>query len=75
LVNRARGADRRSVSLSLTPVARKLVPRLAALADENDEEFFKTLSPKQREAFLGTIKQLLEANGWSISKRGGDRMG
>jgi DNA-binding MarR family transcriptional regulator len=74
LVNRAEGADRRSVGLSLTPAARKLVPQLAKLADLNDEEFFKTLSPKQRDEFLGTIKQLLEANGWSIAKRGRDRM-
>ena len=74
LVNRSEGADRRSVGLSLTPAARKLVPQLAKLADQNDEEFFKTLSPKQREVFLGTIKQLLEANGWSIAKRGRDRM-
>jgi DNA-binding MarR family transcriptional regulator len=74
LVNRAEGADRRSVGLSLTSAAKKLVPHLAKLADQNDEEFFKTLSPKQRGEFLGTIKQLLEANGWSIVKRGRDRM-
>jgi DNA-binding MarR family transcriptional regulator len=74
LVNRSEGMDRRSVGLSLTPAARKLVPRLAKLADENDEDFFKTLSPKQREAFLGTIKQLLEANGWDIARRVQDRM-
>lgn len=73
-VNRSQGTDRRSVGLSLTSVARKLVPQLAKLADRNDEEFFKSLSPKQREVFLGTIKQLLEANGWSIAKRGRDRM-
>jgi DNA-binding MarR family transcriptional regulator len=74
LVNRSEGADRRSLGLSLTPTARKLVPQLAKLADQNDEEFFKTLSTKQREVFLGTIKQLLEANGWSIARRGRDRM-
>jgi DNA-binding MarR family transcriptional regulator len=74
LVDRSEGVDRRSLGLSLTPAARKLVPRLAKLADQNDEEFFQTLSSKQREEFLGTIKQLLEANGWSIAKRGRDRM-
>jgi DNA-binding MarR family transcriptional regulator len=74
-VNRAEGADRRSVELTLTPAAKRLVPQLAKLADQNDEEFFKTLSPKRRNEFLGTIQQLLEANGWSIAKRGRDRMG
>lgn len=75
LVDRSEGADRRSLGLSLTPAARKLVPRLATLADQNDEEFFKTLPPKRRAEFVGTLKQLLEANGWSIAKRGQDRMG
>ena len=74
LVKRSEGADRRSLGLSLTPAARKLVPHLANLADRNDEEFFKTLSPKQRGEFLGTIKQLLEDNGWTIAGRGRDRM-
>jgi DNA-binding MarR family transcriptional regulator len=74
LVIRSEGDDRRSLGLALTPVARKLVPQLAKLADENDESFFKTLSQKQRKEFLGTIQQLLDANGWKLSERGRDRM-
>jgi DNA-binding MarR family transcriptional regulator len=74
LLIRAKGRDRRSVGLTLTPAAIKLVPRLARLADENDEEFFHTLSAKQREEFLRTIKRLLDANGWDATKRGRDRM-
>ncbi len=74
LVIRSEGDDRRSLGLALTPTARKLVPQLAKLADQNDESFFKTLSPKQRNEFLGTIKQLLDANGWKLSERGRDRM-
>ncbi|HUA67922.1 MAG TPA: MarR family transcriptional regulator [Candidatus Saccharimonadales bacterium] len=70
LVNRDEGNDRRSLGLSLTPNAKKLVPKLAKHADLNDESFFKTLSQKQREEFLGTIKQLLDANGWKQSERG-----
>jgi DNA-binding MarR family transcriptional regulator len=70
LLNRTEGNDRRSVGLTLTPGAMKLVPQLAKLADENDEEFFHRLSPKRREEFLATIKQLLDANGWKSSERG-----
>ena len=74
LVIRAEGNNRRSVGLTLTPAASKLVPQLARLADENDREFFHTLSARQRQEFLGTIKKLLEANGWDATKRGRDRM-
>jgi DNA-binding MarR family transcriptional regulator len=74
LLIRAEGNDRRSVGLTLPPSAIKLVPQLARLADENDEEFFHTLPVKQREEFLKTIKRLLEANGWDAAKRGRDRM-
>ena len=74
LLIRAEGNDRRSVGLTLTPAAMKLVPQLARLADKNDEEFFHTLSVKQREEFLATIKRLLDANGWDATKRGRDRM-
>lgn len=74
LVKRSEGEDRRSLGLSLTPVARKLIPKLAALADENDQAFFKTLSAKQKKDFLATLQQLLKANGWDITKQGRDRM-
>lgn len=70
LLNRSEGKDRRSVGLALTPLAMKLVPQLAKLADENDEQFFHSLSAKQREAFMASIKQLLEANNWEKSKNG-----
>jgi DNA-binding MarR family transcriptional regulator len=72
LVNRSEGNDRRSVGLRLTPAARKLVPKLAMLADQNDESFFNSLPAKQRHEFLATIKQLLDANGWKKSERGRD---
>jgi DNA-binding MarR family transcriptional regulator len=74
LVIRSEGDDRRSLGLALTPTARKLVPQLAKLADENDESFFKTLSQKQCKEFLGMIKQLLDANGWKLSEHGRDRL-
>jgi DNA-binding MarR family transcriptional regulator len=72
LVNRSEGSDRRSLGISLTPTAEKLVPRLAKHAEENDEAFFSSLSEKQRQEFLAVIKQLLDANGWKHSERGRD---
>jgi DNA-binding MarR family transcriptional regulator len=74
LLIRSEGSDRRSVGLTLTPAASKLVPQLARLADENDGQFFRSLSGKQRKEFLSTIQQLLDANGWDATKRGQDRM-
>ncbi len=46
----ANAQDGRAHTLSLTPAARTLVPRLAALADRNDAEFFGGLTgPEQRQ--------------------------
>jgi DNA-binding MarR family transcriptional regulator len=74
LVSRTEGIDRRSLSLSLLPSGRKLVPKLAQLADANDKTFFSALSGKQQAELRATIEQLLTANGWSASARGKDRM-
>ncbi|MGA7156499.1 MAG: MarR family winged helix-turn-helix transcriptional regulator [Acidobacteriaceae bacterium] len=54
--------DRRYQTLALTPAGRDLVPQLAKLADDNDEEFFAALSPKQRKRLVTTLKKLVEAN-------------
>lgn len=67
-------ADKRFLRLSLTKEARGLVPELAGLAYDNDEEFFKALSDKERQELLRVITLLLKANGWDSSARGKDRM-
>jgi DNA-binding MarR family transcriptional regulator len=54
--------DRRYQTLALTAAGRSLVPKLAKLADENDEQFFAALSPKQRKRLVNTLKKLVEAN-------------
>ncbi|WP_158787181.1 MarR family winged helix-turn-helix transcriptional regulator [Granulicella sp. L46] len=54
--------DRRYQTLALTTAGRILVPTLANLADENDEQFFAALSPKQRKRLLNTLKKLVQAN-------------
>jgi DNA-binding MarR family transcriptional regulator len=74
LVNRAEGGDRRSMKLTLAPAGRRLVPELAKMADENDREFFQTLSPGRQQTLLCTMKDLLTANGWDPVKRGRDRL-
>lgn len=52
-------ADRRFQSLALTPAGRKLVPRLAAMADRNDAEFFGHLSASQRMELSHTLQEIV----------------
>jgi DNA-binding MarR family transcriptional regulator len=63
ITRRERGDDRRFQSIALTAVGRRLVPRLAALADQNDEEFFHPLSAGERAALIATMKKLVQAHG------------
>jgi DNA-binding MarR family transcriptional regulator len=55
--------DRRFQTLTLTLTGRRVVPRLAVLADRNDEEFFAAISAKERAALLATLHKLVQANG------------
>jgi DNA-binding MarR family transcriptional regulator len=54
--------DRRYQTLALTTAGKRLVPSLAKLADENDEQFFAALSPKQRKRLVNTLRKLVDAN-------------
>ena len=63
LLTRAEAAgDRRYQDISLTNAGRALVPQLAALADQNDEEFFRHLSRDERDALLSILKKLAHSN-------------
>jgi DNA-binding MarR family transcriptional regulator len=62
VVRRASTTDRRAQTLALTAQARQLVPELAALADQNDQEFFGQLSGAER-AFLKEVLQRLVEQG------------
>ena len=53
---------RRFQDIGLTAAGRALVPRLAALADQNDEETFQHLAPDEREPLVSTLKKLVAAN-------------
>lgn len=48
--------DGRGQTLSLKPSGRALAPRLAVLADDNDAEFFRALTPGER----GELERLLK---------------
>ncbi|AIL65438.1 HTH-type transcriptional regulator [Rickettsiales bacterium Ac37b] len=74
LIHRTAGEDRRSIGLTLTNTAEKLIPQLAKLADDNDKVFFKNLTSKQRKDFLLIIKQLLKDNGWTSTTHGNTRI-
>lgn len=50
--------DRRAQRLSLRPAGRRLVPKLAALADANDAEAFGYLDPRQRADLLTTLQAI-----------------
>ena len=52
--------DGRAQVVALKTSGRRLVPKLAALADENDSEAFGHLDPVQRTALLATLKGLAE---------------
>lgn len=62
ITRRDRSDDRRFQSIALTPAGRRLIPQLAALADQNDKEFFHPLSSAERTALIATMKKLVEAN-------------
>jgi len=63
VTRRERSDDRRFQSIALTAAGRRLIPRLAALGDRNDEEFFHPLSAGERAALVATMKKLVQAHG------------
>lgn len=56
---RANPDDKRAHTLVLNPEGRKIVPRLAALADENDEEFFGALAPEERRQLSRLLRKIV----------------
>jgi DNA-binding MarR family transcriptional regulator len=58
-----RSDDRRFQTIALTGAARRQIPQLAALADQNDEEFFHPLAARERAALIATMKKLVQAHG------------
>ena len=52
--------DKRAHTLALNGNGRALVPRLAALADKNDEEFFGTLTPDERRQLAQLLRRIVK---------------
>ena len=55
--------DRRWQALALTSAGRALVPKLAALADRNDAEFFGHLKASERIALIDAMKDIVRRHG------------
>lgn len=55
--------DGRVQRVSLTRAGRALVPKLAALADQNDAHFFGHLSAKERDALIDTLREVIRRHG------------
>lgn len=60
IVRKASRDDNRAQTLALTPQGMRLVPELAALADQNDAEFFDSLTRAERETLDRLLKQLVK---------------
>ena len=56
-------SDGRAHTLALTPKGRALVPKLAALADANDSEFFDHLTAKERASLLNILQSIVTKKG------------
>jgi DNA-binding MarR family transcriptional regulator len=56
-------ADRRYRSARITAAGKKLVPRLASLADANDAEFFGHLDPQSRRQLRETLREIIRRHG------------
>ena len=60
----AAGGDRRYQSVALTAKGKKLVPKLAQLADENDREFFGHLAGEELANLIHLLKDVVHRHGW-----------
>jgi DNA-binding MarR family transcriptional regulator len=63
VVCRVEKADRRYQTVTLSSAGRKLVPKLAKLADQNDQEFFGRLSEQQRADLFELLRKIVEIQG------------
>lgn len=55
--------DGRVQRVALTAAGRRLVPRLSALADENDAHFFGRLAPQTRDQLAQLLRELVREHG------------
>lgn len=55
--------DGRAQTLALSAAGARLVPKLAALADENERDFFTDLSERERQQLGRILKSIVERRG------------
>jgi DNA-binding MarR family transcriptional regulator len=60
----AQSADRRYQTVLLTAKGAKLVPTLAALADQNDSEFFGHLTAAEQSRLLALLQDVVRRHDW-----------
>ena len=63
LVREGNPDDGRARSLSLSRAGRRLVPKLSALADQNDAEFFADVSEEDRSTVERILNSILQRRG------------
>ncbi|MFN7180690.1 MarR family winged helix-turn-helix transcriptional regulator [Hyphomonas sp.] len=63
LLRRPDPDDARAQTLALTAAGERLVPTLAAIADENDRAFFRALTSAERKALEKTLRRLASHHG------------
>ncbi|MGE3262953.1 MAG: MarR family winged helix-turn-helix transcriptional regulator [Bacteriovoracia bacterium] len=59
--------DRRHQEIKLTANGIKLVPKLARIADENDEAFFSVLPGPERKMLMNTLMKIAEIHSLSAN--------
>ena len=65
LVERSSAAgDRRYQKVVLTASGKRLVPQLARLADQNDQEFFGHLDARQQAELVAVLQECVRRHGW-----------
>lgn len=63
IARKAHTDDGRAHTLALSATGRDIVPRLSALADQNDAEFFNDLTTDERETIERILKSLVDRHG------------
>jgi DNA-binding MarR family transcriptional regulator len=59
----ADASDGRAHTLALSTKGRNLIPKLAALADQNDSEFFDHLTAQERATVVRILKEIVKIRG------------
>jgi DNA-binding MarR family transcriptional regulator len=64
VVRKSAPGDRRFQNLTLTAAGRRLVPVLAALADDNDREFFGHLGLTSQKQLIDLLRDIVRQQEW-----------